>query len=168
MAENNDKARELEEFRAEEVFHRREWFVQRTGWTLLGVLILAACAGLFGNGPLAHQQLPIEGNVLDIDRFARREAASEWVFRPQMSTDRHDEFAVRISSQFLEHYRIVTIIPEPRQQVIDKDDVLFRFAADRSGSVITFNVEPLHMGWSTGEFRIGHSSPVRVRQLVYP
>lgn len=168
MAENNDKARELEEFRAEETFHRREWIVQRTGWSLLGVLILAACAGLFGNGPLAHQQFSIDGNVLDLDRFARREAASEWVFQPRMSAGRDDEFAVRINSQFLERYRIVAIIPEPRQQVVDQDDVLFRFAADHSGSVITFDVEPLRMGWSTGEFRIGHSSPVRVRQLVYP
>lgn len=34
-------------------FQRREWVVQRVGWVVMAVLLVAALLGLFGPGPLS-------------------------------------------------------------------------------------------------------------------
>ena len=35
------------------VFQRLEWRIQRVGWVLWAAIVIAACAGLMGRGPLS-------------------------------------------------------------------------------------------------------------------
>ena len=168
MTTKNEKTRQLEEYRSEETFHRHEWLVQRTGWALLAVFIIAGCAGVFGNGPLSHRTLHLTGGTLDIDRFVRREASSEWTLRDLASPGPQAELVVRVSADFVERYRVVSIVPEPRDEALDGADVVFRFDANRAIRGIVFNVEPQHAGWNRGEFRVAAGPSVSVEQLVYP
>lgn len=168
MKTKRDVQRGLKEYEAEETFHRREWRAQRIGWAILTLLLLAACAGLLGNGPLARRNIAIAEGILSIDRFARRDANTEWQIAPHYAGSATDKFDVRISSHFLERFRLAGITPEPRSQTAFTDSVVFSFAALAPRVLITFHVEPLRVGISQGEFQIGRSQPVTVKQFVYP
>ncbi len=168
MQASRTKRRELDEFRAEETFHRREWMVQRMGWLVLALLLIAACAGLLGNGPLAHQRIATRTGLLLLDRFARRDGPTQWRVEPNADANERAALKVRISSQLLEHFEIVAITPNPVDQAISANSVVFTFHVVAPGSHIVFHVEPQHVGWNAGQFQIGDSAPVLVRQFVYP
>lgn len=168
MQASRDKRRELDEFRAEEIFHLREWMVQRMGWFVLALLLIAACAGLLGNGPLAHQSIATPKGSLLLDRFARRDGPTQWRVEPSADSNEAGALEVRISSRLLEHFEIVAITPSPKEQAIAGESVVFTFHALAPGTHIVFHVEPQHMGWNAGQFQIGDSAPISVRQFVYP
>lgn len=168
MKTKRDAQRELKEYEAEETFHRREWLAQRVGWTILTLLLLAACAGLLGNGPLARRSISTTDGTLSIDRFARRDANTEWTIAPRAAGITSNALEVRISSRFLKRFRLAGITPEPRSQTAFTDSVVFSFAALAPRVQITFHVEPLRVGMSEGEFQIDRSPPVKVKQFVYP
>ena len=52
-------------------FQRRSWIVQRVGWVMLALLILAALGGLFGPGPLSRARAgPHDGPLwVEYQRF---------------------------------------------------------------------------------------------------
>lgn len=161
-------AKELAEFRAGETYHRREWFVQRVGWVLLFLLIMSACLGLLGHGPLAQRTLTTSSGVLEMDRFARREATTEWKIRPAGHFGADREFVIRISSAFLQRYEISAVDPEPvTTSLADRNVVLKFIVADPNGSIV-FHVEPQHAGMNAGEVQLGDSEPLEVKQFVYP
>jgi hypothetical protein len=163
-----DVQRDLKEYEAEEIFHRREWVMQRIGWAILALLLLAACAGLLGNGPLARRHIAMAVGILSVDRFVRRDANTEWKFAPRLAASPTDKLEVRISSRFLERFRLAGITPEPRSQTAHADCVVFSFAALTPRVQIVFHVEPLRVGISEGKFQIGGSQPIVVKQFVYP
>jgi hypothetical protein len=168
MKTKRDVQRELKEYEAEEIFHRREWVMQRIGWAILALLLLAACVGLLGNGPLARRHIAMAAGVLNVDRFVRRDANTEWKIATRLAASATDKLEVRISSRFLERFRLAGITPEPRSQTASVDSVVFSFAALAPREQIVFHVEPQRVGISEGEFQIGGSQPVTVKQFVYP
>ena len=92
----------------------------------------------------------------------------EWTLRDLALPDPQAELVVRVSADFVERYRFVSIVPEPRDEALDGADVVFRFDANRATRGIVFNVEPQHAGWNRGEFRVAAGPAVSVEQLVYP
>ena len=168
METKRDKRRELEEYAAEETFHRREWLVQRVGWSVLAAVLIAACAGLLGNGPLAHRSLISENGELTIDRFARRDGPTTWVIKPSAVGVRGSTFTLRVTSSMLQRVKIEAITPAPRAQAMTSNGVLFTFQAIAANTQVLFQVEPQAAGWLRGEFQLGDSNPVAVEQFVYP
>jgi hypothetical protein len=168
MENKRDKRRELEEYAAEETFHRREWLVQRVGWAALAVILIAACAGLLGNGPLAYRTLISENGELTIDRFARRDGPTTWAIKPNAVAVRGSTFRVRVTSSMLQRVKIEAITPAPEAQVMTSNGVLFTFQAIAANTQVLFQVEPQSAGWMRGDFQLGDSIPVTVEQFVYP
>lgn len=167
MAQRKNAARELAEFQHEERFHRREWTVQRAGWLLLALLIVSGLLGLLGHGPLAHRQLAIGEAVLEMDRFARRNAAQEWKIQPAANADA-SQLIVRIETALLAAYEISRIVPEPASQRIEGRNVVMLFdGADAQGDIV-FHVEAQQFGSSAGEIQVGTAPPAHVSQFVYP
>lgn len=163
-----DVRRELKEYQAEEIFHRHEWFAQRVGWAALALLLIAACLGLLGNGPLSHRRIAMKEGTLILDRFVRRDANTQWTIELSPAQTATRTLEVRVSSQFLQRFRLAGITPEPRSQAAAGDYVVFSFASSAPRAQITFHVEPLQIGTSEGEFQIGVSEPSVVQQFVYP
>jgi hypothetical protein len=156
---------ELEHVHAQEVFHQREWRVQRLGWAIVAFFIAAACVGVFGNGPLAEQKIVVGDARLELDRFARRHAPAQWRITAKQAP--HTSLVVRINADFLNHYRITAISPPPTHTSLSVTHVTFEFDSEGGGDVV-FHVDPEQVWISQGEFRIGDSAPIRVSQLVYP
>jgi hypothetical protein len=162
------KRKELAEFQDEERYHRREWRTQRLGWAVLAAVLVAACAGLFGSGPMAVQKVAVGDSTLEFDRFVRRRAAAEWKLQPAPTAAAGDEVVVRIASRFLEKFELKRIVPEPTSSALAGEQTVFRFDASNMRGAIVFHVEPEDFGTAAGSFEVGEGSAVTLAQFIYP
>src|SRR4029079_12532418 len=62
-------------------FQRRSWTVERAGWLILGVVMVAALVGLFGYGPVSKAHLNGNDLKLSYERFQRSTKLATYVFR---------------------------------------------------------------------------------------
>jgi hypothetical protein len=168
MKNKRDKRRELKEYSAEETFHRREWIVQRVGWVALAALLVAACAGLLGNGPLAHRTLATQHGVFKFDRFTHRNGPTQWVVEAESDSATRLGTTLEVSASLLRRIKIDAITPAPRVQVAMADGVLFKFDAARPQVQIVFHIQPQYVGWMEGEIQLNDSPPATIKQFVYP
>ncbi len=167
MNKASQRAKELEEYRAEQKFHEHEWAVQRVGWTLVAIVLIAAVAGLFGGGPMARQAMAAGDTRIEMDRFVRYKSSSEWRFRPGPSSNANP-LRISIDSNFLAQYEITTITPRPSRTSSSGNLVMFEFERDRSTADIVFHVQPIRMWRHEGVLRVRELPPITVRQFVYP
>lgn len=151
-------------FQAEYEYHRREWVVQRIGWTVMALLLAAALAGVFSSGPLSETTARAGSYEVEYDRFARYSARTKLV----LTIDRDvpiGDLPVRISHTFIDAHRIEAITPEPMSMSDTGDAVEFVF--DGSSTRIEFRLEPDVVGSHEGELRIG-ADVMRLSQFIYP
>jgi len=92
--------------------HKIGWIVQRIGWVLVLLLLVLAALGLFGTGLLSHKQLQSGGNAIAYERFARYEANTALRFT---AMHHNGEVMVQLPQQYLQHFTIESVIPEPQQ-----------------------------------------------------
>jgi hypothetical protein len=152
-------------------FQRREWRVQRVGWTLWALVVLAALVGLFGPGPLssAESSTPDHSLTVQFDRFlhCKNPTTLELMIDPES-----DAGAVRInvSQSLLDALRIVRIEPEPERRELAKDGIIYTFA--RAGATvinrIRLHVEYQRFGRQRGTIALEGHEPITLAQLVYP
>lgn len=168
MSKQDRRAREMQEFRAEQRFHEREWLVQRIGWAILGVVLLGAILGLFGSGPVSKRTIAAGHATFEIDRFDRYNRQSQWLLHVSPAATSDETLRVSFGAKFLEPYQIISIVPEPGSMMLSGSQVVLEFEAERATQGIAFHVQPTKIGWHTGTLRIGSSEPVAIDQLVYP
>lgn len=158
----------MEDYRAEQQFHEREWTVQRVGWAVLVLLLLLAMAGAFGSGPLAARTISVGDSTIEIDRFVRYNARSQWRIVPGATRSGAEQLRIALDAQFAESYEIASITPEPERMSLSGSELVLEFDARNATGSIVFHVQPNDFGWREGAIRIGDSPPVAVNQLVYP
>lgn len=151
-------------------YTRKAWRFERIGWCLLALFILAALAGLFGNGPLSDARVQSEdGWWLEYERFGRRVSPLKLTFYlpVQESTD---QVRVRIDRQYLDACQIQYITPEPLETRLDTNALVYVFPsiAGRDRVQIVFQLEPQRLGVISGQAAVGDQSPVVFEQLIYP
>jgi len=168
MKRQRNKRREPVDFAAEETFHRREWLAQRIGWVVLAGLLIAACAGYLGNGPLTHRIVATENGVLKIDRFAHRDGPTQWIIQTTSNSAARSDLALQVSSSLLERIKIESITPAPQDQAATANGVLFTFHSLDPQTQIVFHIEPQYVGWAEGELQLNDSPPATIKQFVYP
>ena len=49
--------REDLELETDESFQRNEWRIQRVGWIVWSLVIIAGLIGLLGSGPMSHKEI---------------------------------------------------------------------------------------------------------------
>src|SRR5688572_7914845 len=57
--------------------HERSWVIQRVGWVLIILFVLAAAAGLFGDGILSKKKSTSGNATAEYERFARYESETK-------------------------------------------------------------------------------------------
>jgi hypothetical protein len=152
-------------------FQRREWVVERVGWVVLILVLVAAVVGVFGTGPLSSTgSVSDDGSVrVDYERFVRQggqshltvTVAPEWV----------DDGAVTVymSGSLNETMEIESVFPEPDSVTSNGSGATFRFAVDTGSTpVIRIHYRPQSLGSSTGHIRTGQGDAAVVRQFTYP
>ncbi len=154
-------------------FQRREWLVQRFGWVAMGLVILAALAGLMGTGPLsqATARSP-DGNLrLEYLRFERRHAPTEVRMEIDGSAVREGEVRVWVDEAFLDRIELEQVIPEPEEVLSEPGRMVYVFPAvsDPSQSIeVTFQLEQDVTGVHTDTVGLVDGPELVFWQVVYP
>jgi len=152
-------------------FQRRDWNFQRAGWVAFAICIVAALAGVFGRGPVAHGEArSADGKiVVEFERLARRRAPT--ALRLQAAPG---ETAPRvwIARGFLDRVEVKDIQPRPARVTGGQDRVVFEFAGDGSpsavGATLTFSLEPTKSGLARCEMGLVGGPAVDFKQFVFP
>lgn len=148
-------------------FHRVEWRIQRVGWILIALFVVAAAAGVFGNGPLSHASADSPQGRIEYERFVRYGSPSEIVITPTSGAARGIR-RIDISSDYLEAFRIASITPEPANVQIVGERLVYEFTSVGAGASISFHVDPQRLWRHRAVVRIDGGAPLEVRQLTYP
>jgi hypothetical protein len=147
----------------------REWVVQRVGWVLMGLIVVAALLGLLGPGPLSKRHEGKVGDALYVEyqRFGRYQAPAELkVFcRPE----RREQFELTFDRNFIERSEIKEISPEPEETSAEGDRYTYRFKrGEGEEHLVTFRIEAGKFGRASSKITLDQSKSVNIRLFYWP
>jgi len=160
---NNDFARSQKESLP---FQRREWVVQRIGWVVFALILLAGLLGLFGDGPLAHRVAASPALQIEYDWLIRRDSPTTWKLTPRVPP-KDGHYRVALDADWAQHFRMHGIQPEPASARLVDGRWEYEFEASASVPIV-FNVEARRMGSLEGSIRLGDAPPIELSQFAYP
>ena len=153
-------------------FQRREWLIQRLGWFIGLLVLIAALAGLFGYGPASRSTAsdPSRQLRIEYERFGRLDAAHEvsvWVEPPLFSGD---QVEVWIDRGYIDAQQIDSITPPPSSVEPGQERCTFIFPAPRGGDAayIVFRMAPQKPGRYTGRVGAAGGPDLPLKTLIYP
>jgi hypothetical protein len=153
-----------------QAFQRREWRVQRLGWTAMALLVVAALIGLLGPGPLSSATAVTDDGLAQVEyqRFGHLEAddALTVVVAPAAVTD--DSVDVELAADWVRSVDISSIVPEPQEQVATPYGLRLTVAAE-PGSRVTVQIafRAMRVGVVDAGFRFDGQT-VPFQPFVYP
>lgn len=153
-------------------FEQRSWRVQRVGWTVFSLILLAALLGLLGGpGPLssrtAGEDSPFQ---VTYEGFARHNGPTKLTFQLQPGAVAGDEVRVWLSSQYLESIQIERIEPEPNEIALSDDRVTYVFPLSDAGAGgrIVLHILPQTLGRREVRLGIEGGPEHSFTQFVFP
>lgn len=150
---------------------RREWRIERVGWGVMGLLLLAGLLGLLGYGPLSRAHGGQSGTFsVEYDRLQRAKAPTGYHFEVDPALARDGVLRVRFEDTLLEEVELVTVIPEPESVRTGAGYFEYAFAVGRGNrpARITFEFEPTTFGSVSGRVAVPGAAPVAIDQFVFP
>lgn len=147
--------------------HRVGWIAQRVGWAVMAAILVAACVGLFGRGPLSEVEERAGDRLLvRYERFARARATSE--LQVVAGPDADGELRVWLGRDLLRDQEVDHVVPEPVRVVSAGDRLGYVFAVgDGLPTTVVFHLQPERPGRHAAEVGVGDAS-VRFAQYVWP
>lgn len=143
--------------------HKTGWLIQKIGWGILYTALVLALLGLFGTGPLSHQQKQAGSHVVRYERFMRFESEEELTIQCNQVKD---TITLTIPQRYIEYVDIVAIHPLPSRSIITHGQVMHYFPASGNG-----NIHCTLMAKKTGSITTTimiNNSPVTLSHLIYP
>lgn len=149
-------------------FQRRQWVVERTGWTAMAVFLVAGLAGAFGDGPLSNRIAEATDVQLNYERYLRHSKPAE--LQLLVRTEETDTTSISLSQDYLATQEVEDVFPEPQSVRIGADEVTYVFALEPSARLVDvrFRLRPQDLGWHTGTVAVGTKQPITIRQFTYP
>ncbi|HYC77105.1 MAG TPA: hypothetical protein VEI02_05695 [Planctomycetota bacterium] len=150
-------------------FHRREWRVQRVSWAIGCAVILAALAGAFGGGPLAHASATAQGGArLEYERLVRAHAPTDLsvTFRPPAG----GVVAVWIDREYLAGVDQMETFPPPDRTRLLDDRCVYEFVSGGGDAARTLRIRIAHdrAGRRQGRLGIEGGDAFAFGQFVFP
>ena len=156
----------------DEAFEKAEWRVQRIGWLLWALVLIAGLAGLLGTGPLSNAQATTPDGDLTVsyDRFLHYHQPAQLEIELRGRDQNAEGADLKVSQTLLNRIQIHRIQPEPERRQIVPDGVIYSFArsSDAQTCKIVFHIEFERMGKSVGGLGLSGNEPVYFNQFVYP
>ena len=152
-------------------FQSRQWTVQRVGWAVMALVVLAAVVGVFGNGPLANATARSSDGAYQVEyaRFARHRApTSIRVVLQQGAVG--SEARIAIDRGYADGMQVEQVYPEPESVEVGGNEVVYTFKLAAEGTATTVDFSALYedMGRNGGTIALEVHPPVRLSQFVYP
>lgn len=151
---------------------QRLWVIQRVGWVLLALFLLAGALGAFGGaGPFGTTEVRSDDGALTVRhaRFARYVAPTRLTIElaaPAVDTGKID---VAIARSYVEVFEPYDVSPTPVEVRADGDFLVYAFAVTegRPATLELFG-RPHAVGRLRGSVRVGQRAPVPITTWVHP
>ncbi len=152
-------------------FEERQWKIQRVGWVVMALIVVAALLGVFGSGPLSAATVGDEASLaLQYQRFVRHQGQGELVVRvaPNETVEGRVEFW--LTTEFLGEIDLQGISPEPDEVRSAGDRQIFVFLVnDPAGPLeVTISYFPNGLGRVSGGIGLVDGPDFSFNQLSYP
>ena len=153
-------------------FQHRTWTIQRLGWSVMILILLGACLGLFGHGlfseTTAHDpSVPLS---LDYERFGRYQ--SEMTLRLHVHGGGVSQGTVRIwlSDSYLSKVHVKQIMPTPESAEISPTGMTYVFRTTRPElpADIILDLEAKMVGVTSGRIGLDEVHTLHFRHWIYP
>jgi len=150
-------------------FQRRAWVVERVGWVLLALVIVATLAGALGGGPVSSLEVRSREGLFSLryDRFAHREAAARLTVSYGAAAVEGGELRLAVEAAYLRQQKVEHVEPRPQRVELAGEQVVYVFAARPAAGMVTFELQFQDFGPARGRLAIG-GDEARVAQFVYP
>jgi hypothetical protein len=154
-------------------FQRRLWKVQRVGWVMLALAVLAALLGVFGHGPFSRTTTATDQPRLlwiEYERFERYDTPSVLHLHIGAGVG-HDGLArIQFDSQYLSNIQIQEITPAPvaSEATPEGTAFIFRIAASNQPALVTFVIKIQYVGFLSGHIRVPDVPALTFRHFIYP
>lgn len=145
------------------------WKLQRAGWICMFLFILAAVLGFTGTGPLGQVRARGAGIEVDYSKFKRRCAPS--VTEVRVSPVAPGPVRVWISREYLGHFAVEHITPQPQSTASSEQIVSYTFAnVPEQALVAYFHLRGLEstVGWVSGSIGVEGAGEVKLSEFVWP
>jgi hypothetical protein len=128
-------------------FGHIEHAVQRVGWVVIGLLIIAALLGLFGGGILSDATVRQSGPgyqlELEYPRLGRIESNLQMTLRVTAPEQQAEQLTVVLSGDLRSKTSIQTISPQPESEAVLGDSIVYTWSVEswQRPQVIAFEYE---------------------------
>jgi hypothetical protein len=143
--------------------HQKGWNIQRAGWAVILLLLVASALGLFGSGLLSSKELTANGNTIRFEKLARFESPMHLRVNAKSN---NGKIEVRIPQSYLKEIELDKIVPEPVDQRLKKEQAIFIFEAT-DFSFIDFYLIPEKAGPVKAVIQVNESN-FSVNHFIYP
>lgn len=151
--------------------HRAAWRVERAGWAVMGLMLLAALLGLFGDGPMSRAHSGSARSLgIEYDRLVRSSAPTQYRFVVNPALATRGQLVLRFDRALVERMELESIVPEPEHQSAGADhtDFLFRIEPGAAPVHIDVRYRPATFGWQRGRISIAGAHTLVIGQFAYP
>ncbi len=153
-------------------FSRREWRIQRVGWLVMLLFIVAASVGLLGAGPLSAGSARTADGRLGIEhhRVARHSAPDLLRFDIAPEAAVNGTVRLWLDRTYVQGRTIKVIAPEPERSSVSANRIIyeFRIGDPSSRTIIAFRTEPDDMWRQKGAAGLVGGDSLRFGQIVLP
>jgi hypothetical protein len=150
-------------------FQQQDWRAQRVGWGLLGLVILAALAGLLGPGPLSNA-VAGGGDRPEVryERFVRHGGQTELTIR--VATPPAGPLRISINRDYLDGVLLEQVLPAPASAQTAGDRLVYSFdRLEVPGPVeVKYVLQPMDVGSHEARISAGNGAAALIRQFTYP
>ncbi|HYI78299.1 MAG TPA: hypothetical protein VEW65_11830 [Chryseolinea sp.] len=140
----------------------RGWNYQRVGLYCILIFVVTAAAGLYGNGLASKKTLSEGGTSIEFEQFFRHEAKMQL----KISTNSDKKVSLSFPAEYLSHFEIEAIVPDPAESFFEGGDVRYIFPGDDS-TTITFYLVPQDVGNVKGAVKVDEHV-YTINHLIFP
>lgn len=153
-------------------FQRRSWKVQRIGWALMALVVVAAALGLLGgSGLLSDTIIGSETDELQI-RYHRflRQGKPVTLDIQAWPADDEKQVKIQLDRDYLNHFKLDQVVPEPSQTEAHSETLIFTFDLAQPGDSveIKFDMRPEFSGAVSGHVGIENGPSLEISHFVLP
>jgi hypothetical protein len=108
---------------------RHEWTMERIGWFVMALVLLAALLGLLGPGPLSWASTGAEETGLQIHyhRFEHHSSPHRLEVYVGAGMAQEGALRLRVDRDYLEQVEVTQIDPEPEQMELTANEIIYTF-----------------------------------------
>lgn len=151
-------------------FQHVTWQVERLGWVLMALIVVAAVAGLFG-GPTTRREARDQSGRVQIEYQHFQRHLDPTALRLKVDAQGQSLFELTIGQQLAQAFEIRSVIPEPIETQAHDGGLLMKFAASSENKMpaeIVIMAIPNRPGDISGGIGLFGEQPALLDIFIYP